>query len=99
MAARGDAVASSDLFSVEGRSVLVTGASGALGSTAARALAAAGARLTLAGANRAALEEIAAEVGHAAIVERRPETEADADAMVEAAVREHGRLDGVLVAS
>jgi len=37
-------------FSVEGKSILITGATGALGSVAARALADAGARLTLAGA-------------------------------------------------
>src|SRR5690242_19402144 len=86
-------------FSVAGRSVLITGATGALGSVAARELAAAGARLTLAGGNTEALRALAGELGDAVTVDRRPEREADADAMVEAAVAAYGRLDGVLVAS
>jgi NAD(P)-dependent dehydrogenase (short-subunit alcohol dehydrogenase family) len=88
-------------FSVAGRSVLVTGATGAMGSVAARALAAAGARLTLAGANAEALRALARELPAAQVTTAavRPETEADARAMVEAAVSAHGRLDGVLVAS
>ena len=36
-------------FSIEGKSVIVTGASGAMGSEAAKALGAAGANVTLAG--------------------------------------------------
>ena len=88
-------------FSVEGKSVLITGATGALGRVAARALAEAGARLTLAGGNAAGLAELVRDAGidGAALVTRRPETPADAQAMVEAAVARHGRLDGVLVAS
>lgn len=84
-------------FSVEGKSILITGATGALGSVAARALADAGARLTLAGGNAAGLDGLG--IDGAAVVARRPDTPADARAMVEAAVARHGRLDGVLVAS
>ncbi|MCW2905845.1 MAG: putative oxidoreductase [Actinomycetia bacterium] len=100
-------------FSVAGTSVLITGATGALGSAAARALAQAGAALTLAGANVVALGRLAAELGGETpvgppgravtpvirTVPRRPETPDDAAEMVRAAVAAHGRLDGVLVAS
>jgi NAD(P)-dependent dehydrogenase (short-subunit alcohol dehydrogenase family) len=84
-------------FSVRGKSILITGATGALGSAAARALADAGARLTLAGGNAAGLAELG--IDDAVVVTRRPDTPADATAMVEAAVSRHGGIDGVLVAS
>ncbi|OBI47998.1 SDR family NAD(P)-dependent oxidoreductase [Mycobacterium sp. E796] len=88
------------LFSVQDKSILITGATGALGSVAARALSEAGARLTLAGGNATGLAQLVDEAGlDAAVVTRRPETPADAEEMVEAAVARHGRLDGVLVAS
>jgi NAD(P)-dependent dehydrogenase (short-subunit alcohol dehydrogenase family) len=92
---------SAALFSVQGKSVLITGATGSLGSVAARALAEAGARLTFAGGNAARLSGLVDEAGieDAALVTRRPDTPEDAQAMVEAAVVKHGRLDGVLVAS
>ncbi|ORB85465.1 oxidoreductase [Mycobacterium kansasii] len=88
-------------FSVQDKSILITGATGSLGSVAARALADAGARLTLAGGNAAGLAQLvdAAGIDRAVVVERRPETPADAQAMVDAAIAQHGRLDGVLVAS
>lgn len=88
-------------FSVRDKSILITGATGALGKVAAQALAEAGARLTLAGGNTAGLAKLVDDAGidNAVVVERRPETPADARAMVEAAVARHGRLDGVLVAS
>jgi len=89
-------------FSIEGKSVIVTGASGAMGSEAAKALGAAGANVTLAGGNAAALEEIAALpelAGRSTIVVRRPDTLADAEAIVAGALSAYGRLDGMLVAS
>ena len=88
-------------FSVQGKSILITGATGSLGSVAARALAEAGARLTLAGGNAPGLAELVegAGIDDAAVVTRRPDTPADAQAIIEAAVARHGRLDGVLVAS
>lgn len=92
-------VPSGDRFSVTGKSVLITGATGALGSAAARALADAGAALTLAGASAGQLGELATELGGAVTVPRRPETPQDAAEMVRAAVDAHGGLDGVLVAS
>lgn len=89
------------IFSVQGKSILITGATGALGSVAARALAEAGALLTLAGGNSAGLAELVATaaIDDAELVPRRPDTPADTAAMVDAAVASHGRLDGVLVAS
>lgn len=89
-------------FSIEGKSVIVTGASGAMGSEAAKALGAAGANVTLAGGNAAALEELAALpelAGRSTIVVRRPDTLADAEAIVSGALAAYGRLDGMLVAS
>ena len=89
------------LFDVSGKSILITGATGALGSVAARALSEAGALLTLTGANSDGLTELveSAGISDAALVTRRPETPDDAAAMVDAALARHGRLDGVLVAS
>jgi len=91
----------SRLFSVAGRSILITGATGALGSTAAYALAQAGARLTLAGGNAASLDAVRARCPDAEVVTvaRRPNTVEDAQEIVRTAVAGHGRLDGVLVAS
>lgn len=88
-------------FSVQDKSILITGATGSLGRVAARALADAGARLTLAGGNSAGLAELVngAGIDDAAIVTCRPDSLADAQQMVEAALGRYGRLDGVLVAS
>jgi 3-oxoacyl-[acyl-carrier protein] reductase len=51
------------MFDLEGRTALVTGASGGLGSAIARALHARGATVTLSGTRRPALEALAAELG------------------------------------
>lgn len=89
-------------FSIAGKSVIVTGASGAMGSEAARALGAAGANVTLAGSNIAVLEQLSSlpELdGRSTIVARRPDTLADAEAIIAGAVDTFGGLDGMLVAS
>ena len=89
-------------FSIAGKSVIVTGASGAMGSEAARALGAAGANVTLAGSNIAVLEQLSSlpELdGRSTIVARRPDTLADAEAIIAGAVDAFGGLDGMLVAS
>lgn len=89
-------------FSLVGSSIVITGASGAMGREAALGLGAAGANLTLAGGNVAALEELAARpelAGHVAIAPHRPDTPADAAAIISVATGAFGRLDGMLVAS
>jgi NAD(P)-dependent dehydrogenase (short-subunit alcohol dehydrogenase family) len=92
-----------DLFDVSGRSALITGATGALGAAAARALAARGARLTLTAGSADALESLGSELRDAGaeveLVARRPESADDAEAMAEAAVRAHGRIDLVVTAA
>lgn len=91
------------LFDISGRSALITGATGSFGSMAARALAAAGVRLTLAGGNVEKLEALGAEIaeggGEVELVPRRPLEEEDAEAMVAAAVRAFGGLDLLVTAS
>jgi NAD(P)-dependent dehydrogenase (short-subunit alcohol dehydrogenase family) len=88
---------------IAGKSALVTGASGAFGRVASVSLGASGARMTLASGNDAALEAVAQEVREAGAevqtVAQRPETPADAEAMVAAAVRAYGGLDLLVVAS
>ena len=91
------------LFDLTGKSALITGASGALGSAAARALAGAGAHVTLAAGSAGKLEKVAADVkrlgGSSAQIVGRPESQADAEAMVRAAIDAGGRLDIVVLAS
>ena len=88
-------------FDIAGKSVLVTGASGSMGSDAAKALGAAGALVTLAGSNRGVLEELASlpELQGSAICIRRPESPEDAEAIATTALTAFGRIDGMLVAS
>jgi NAD(P)-dependent dehydrogenase (short-subunit alcohol dehydrogenase family) len=97
------AARSLELFSLSGRSALVTGASGALGSAGARALAGAGAHVTLAAGNADKLVQVAKDIerrdGKATLVTRRPESQADAEAIVRAAVDATGSLDIVVLAS
>ncbi len=56
------------MFSLHGRSALVTGASGGIGAAIARALHAQGAAVALSGTRRAALEALAGELGERAHV-------------------------------
>lgn len=88
-------------FDIAGKSVIVTGASGSMGSDAAKALGAAGALVTLAGSNREVLEELASlpELKGSAICIRRPEDAEDAEAIAATALTAFGRIDGMLVAS
>lgn len=89
-------------FSLRGSSIVITGASGAMGYQAALGLGAAGANITLAGGNRAVLEELAASReldGHVAISGRRPESPQDAASIIDTAIEAFGALDGMLVAS
>jgi len=91
------------LFDVQGKVAVLTGASGAFGALAAKVLAGAGARLVLAAGNAAALEETAAacrELGaEVRTVTRRPSTEADCDAILDAALEAYGALDILVIGS
>lgn len=82
------------MFDLTGMTALVTGASGGIGSSIARALAGQGARLALSGSNAAKLEAFRAELGgdHVAI----PCDLSDADSvekLVPAALEALGHLD------
>lgn len=90
------------LFNITGKTYVITGASGALGGAAAQGLNAAGAHLVLAGGNAKALREMAEGLrgpGRTVVIERRPETQDDAAAITQAAVKAFGHIDGLLVAS
>ena len=92
-----------ELFDIRGKSALVTGATGALGRTATVALGALGAKMTLASGNAEALEAVAGKVSAAGAevqtVNRRPNTEDDATAIVSAAVAAYGSIDIVVTAA
>jgi NAD(P)-dependent dehydrogenase (short-subunit alcohol dehydrogenase family) len=91
------------LFDVKGKVAVVTGASGAFASLAARVLAGAGARLVLAAGNRAALDETAAACralgAEVRTVALRPGTEADCERIVSEAIGFWDRLDILVVGS
>jgi len=90
-------------FRVSGQSIVVTGASGALGSAVAEALGALGARLLLASGSAAGLADAARRAGSAggevATAAMRPDSEADVAAIFDAAIAAFGTVDSVFVAS
>jgi len=92
-----------DLFDLSGCAALVTGATGALGGSAARALAGAGAGVALAGGNVEKLAELEVDLeAHDVVttrIECRPQTQSDAGAMVSAVVDAFGRLDIVVLSA
>ena len=81
------------MFSLDGMTALVTGASGGIGGAVARALAGQGARLALSGTRTAPLEALAAELGNAAVLPCDLSDGAAVDALVPAAVAALGGLD------
>jgi NAD(P)-dependent dehydrogenase (short-subunit alcohol dehydrogenase family) len=91
------------LFEVRGKVAVVTGASGAFGALASRVFAAAGARLVLAAGKTTELEATARECrelgAEVACVARRPTTEADCEAIMQAGVERYGSLDILVVGS
>jgi NAD(P)-dependent dehydrogenase (short-subunit alcohol dehydrogenase family) len=76
----------------KGQAALVTGAASGLGAQTARALVAAGARVTLLDVNEAALEALVEELGHDAVLARRCDITdaASVEAALEAGERAHG---------
>lgn len=91
------------LFDVAGKVAIVTGATGAFGSVAARVLSGAGCKLVLAGGNGDALQALAADLkqdgGEATQVQKRPNSTEDCAAIIAAAVETFGRVDILVVAS
>ncbi len=92
-----------DRFSVEGKSAIITGASGALGTGIAETLGAMGAKLTLASGGAEPLADLARRIteagGIAQTVNRRPDSIEDAEAIVESGVDAFGSVDLLVVAS
>lgn len=92
-----------DLFDLTGKSALITGGTGALGSAAARALAGAGAHVTLAGGNAEKLNDLVDAInaagGRAGGINLRPDTEANVDAILESVLERQDGLDILMVAS
>ena len=81
------------MFDLTGRTALITGASGGIGSAIARALAAQGARVALSGTRVAPLEALAAELPGAAVLPCDLGDGAAVDALVPRAVAGLGQLD------
>jgi NAD(P)-dependent dehydrogenase (short-subunit alcohol dehydrogenase family) len=90
------------LFEIRGQTAIVTGASGAFGKVAGKTLAGAGANVLLAAGNAPELKKVAAECealgAKVATIAKRPASEADCNAIVEAAVKAFGGVDILVVA-
>jgi NAD(P)-dependent dehydrogenase (short-subunit alcohol dehydrogenase family) len=91
------------LFSVKGKTAVVTGASGAFGAMASKTLAAAGANVVICAAGADALKKLGAECeklgGKVEVVAKRPSSVENCDAIVKAAVDRFGGVDILVVAS
>ena len=90
-------------FDLKNKSVILTGASGGIGSELAVAFARRGARLTLSGRNREALEKTAARVkalgAEARVVPADVTRREEVEALVEKTVKETGGLDVMALAA
>jgi len=91
------------LFDVKDKVAIITGASGTFGRATALALTALGGKVLLASGSKSELDEVAGEVrelgGEPAVVVRRPDSQADAEAMLDSALATFGRVDQLVVAS
>ncbi|MGE0454074.1 MAG: 3-oxoacyl-[acyl-carrier-protein] reductase [Vicinamibacteria bacterium] len=87
-------------MSLEGRVVMVTGASRGIGREIARVLAARGAKVVAAARDAGRLDELVAEIqaagGQASAVALDVATRQSVDAAFETALEAHGRLDGLV---
>jgi len=93
----------SSLFDVHGKSAVIVGATGSYGKVACATLGGAGAQLTVAAGNATELSKLEMQLKdrgiNAVAVNRRSNSEADADAIIDAAVAAHGGVDILVVAS
>ena len=94
---------SSKLFDVSGKTAIVVGATGSFGQVVCSTLGGAGAKLVITAGNSNALAELSNELTARKItavpVAKRPNTEADCDAIVNAAVEAFGGVDILVIAS
>lgn len=92
-----------ELFDISGKVAVVSGASGSLGSVAAKALAAAGASVMLSGRNRAKLEQVGKEIcadgGKVAISVGDPVNHDDVKRVVDETVANFGAIDILVTAA
>jgi NAD(P)-dependent dehydrogenase (short-subunit alcohol dehydrogenase family) len=84
-----------DLFSVQGRIVLVSGASRGIGRALAEGFAKRGATVVITGREKETLEETAKEIGARAVVCDVADPKA-IDRLVEIVLKDHGRVDTLL---
>ena len=86
------------MHTIEGKVVVITGASSGLGEAAARALAAEGAKLVLGARRIERLESLASELslGEGAAVHTDVTDPAQVRRLVDGAVERHGRIDAIL---
>lgn len=91
------------LFDVAGKSAVIIGATGSFGKVVCATLGNAGARLTITAGSKDELEALRIELAdaniEAATVNLRPNSEADCQAIVDAAVAAYGGVDILVVAS
>jgi NADP-dependent 3-hydroxy acid dehydrogenase YdfG len=80
-----------------GKVVAITGASAGIGAATARALAAEGASVVLGARRQERLEQLADDLGDAAVVEMDVRDPAASTALVDTAVERFGRLDAIVV--
>ena len=91
------------LFDVAGKSAIIVGATGAFGKVVCATLGKAGAKLTVTAGNKDDLATLKSELDAAAIVSttvnRRPNSEADCTAIIDAAIAAYGGVDILVIAS
>ena len=93
----------SNLFNVKGKVALIIGATGAFGQVACSTLGHAGAKLIITAGTKDTLTTLQKELASSGItttaVNRRSNTEEDCNAIIDAAVEAHGRIDILVIAS
>ena len=81
------------MFDLSGKTALVTGATGGIGGAIARALHAQGARVAVSGTRREVLDQLAAELGGAAVLPCDLANRASVEALIPDAEKALGQLD------